>query len=341
VAFPLAGTGIAPPQGPVFNELNALTRRAYMQTVVVQLYYASPALFMIMGAAQRAAGGLNQITAPVQGQAMVQGQWAGYAGNYNKPQIIPGVQPAQWMLSYYTVPVPLVMGEALIQSTEAIVPILDVRMNDVFAVMATQFATALFTNNSSFSLMPQGFYEAFDNGANVPTYAGINRTQAGNQFWQGNVISNVGANNTRSAWSTYLIQQTKLGGGEMGDFVIMSPGDFAILAAQFIGTETTFVRPGGPYTVDTNIRSGFPNVNINGVPFFLDYYCPTGTAYIANSKYFAMHISEDAQWDFTGFYSLVPLGQLAMVGVSYTGYNVICTKPSSGMRLSGITGAPF
>lgn len=341
MAFPLAGTGIAPPQGPVFNELNALTRRAYMQTVVVQLYFSSPALFMLMGAAQRAAGGLNQITAPVQGQAMVQGQWAGYAGNFNKPQIVPGVQPAQWMLSYYTVPVPLVMGEALIQSTEAIVPILDVRMNDVFAVMATQFATALYQNNSANSLMPQGFFEAFDSGTNVPTYGGINRTQAGNEFWQGNVITNVGSNNTRAQWSTYLIQQTKLGGGVMGDFVVMSPGDFAVLAAQFIGTETTFVRPGGPYTVDTNIRSGFPNVNINGVPFFLDYYCPTGTAYIANSKYFAMHVSEDAQWDFTGFYSLVPLGQLAMVGVGYTGYNIICTKPSSGMRLSGITGAPF
>lgn len=341
MAFPLAGTGIAPPTGPVFNELNALTRRAYMQTVVVQLYFASPTLFMVMGAAQRAAGGLNQITAPIQGQAMVQGQWAGYAGNFNKPQIIPGVNPAQWMLSYYTVPVPLVMGEALIQSTEAIVPILDVRMNDVFAVMATQFATALFNNNSSNPLMPQGLYEAFDSGANVPTYGGINRTQAGNTFWQGNVITNVGNNNTRAQWSTYLIQVTKLAGGEMPDFVVLSPGDYAVLAAQFQGTETTFIRPGGAYTADTSIRSGFPNVNINGVPFFLDYYCPTGTAYMVNSKYFAMHISEDAQWDFTGFYSLVPLGQLAMVGVAYTGYNAVCTKPSSGARLSGITGAPF
>src|SRR5215469_13142607 len=204
MSFPLSSVGIAPPAGPVFSELNALTRRAYMPTVVVQLYYSDPALFMLMGAAQRAAGGLNQITVPVQGQSMVQGAWTGYAGNFNKPQVIPGVQPAQWMLSYYTVPVPLVMGEALIQSTEAIVPILDVRMNDVYAVMANQFATALFTNNSAMPLMPQGFIEAMDDGSAVPTYGGITRTATGNTFWAGNKFTSVGANNTRSAWSTYL-----------------------------------------------------------------------------------------------------------------------------------------
>jgi hypothetical protein len=341
VAFPLSGTGISPPAGPIFSELNALTRRAYMDTVVVQLYYSDPALFMLMGSAQRAAGGLNQITVPIQGQSMVQGAWTGYAGNFNKPQIIPGVQPAQWMLSYYTVPVPLVMGEALIQSTEAIVPILDVRMNDVYAVMATQFSTALFTNNSANPLMPNGFYEAFDDGTNVPTYGGINRTGAGNAFWQGNRITNVGANNTRAAWSTYLIQVTKLAGGEVPDFVLLSPGDFAVLAAQFIGVEQINVFPGRNFNADTTIRSGFPNVNINGVPFFLDYSCPTGTAYMANSKYFSMFISEDAQFDFTGFYSLVPLGQLAVVGVAYTGYNVLASKPSSGATFTGITGAPF
>ncbi len=341
MAFPLSSVGIAPPAGPVFNELNALTRRAYMPTVVAQLYYSDPALFMLMGAAQRAAGGLNQITVPVQGQSMVQGAWTGYAGNYNKPQVLPGVQPAQWMLAYYTVPVPLVMGEALIQSTEAIVPILDVRMNDVYAVMAAQFSTALFTNNSANSLMPNGFFEAFDDGTNVASYGGITRTAAGSAFWQGNRITGVGANNTRAAWSTYLIQVTKLAGGETPDFVVMSPGDFAVLAAQFIGVEQVNVFPGRNYNSDTTIRSGFPNVNINGVPFFLDYSVPTGTAYMANSKYFAMHISEDAQFDFTGFYSLVPLGQVAQVGVAYTGYNVICSKPASGAVLTGITGAPF
>ena len=341
MAFPLSGQGIAPPAGSVFNELDGLTRRAYVPMVVTNLYYATPSLFMLMGAAQRAAGGLNQITIPVQGQSMVQGQWTGYGGNFNKPQIIPGVQPAQWMLSYYTVPIPFVMGEALIQSTEAIVPILDVRMNDVFAVMVQQFGTALFTNNSSNTLMPQGFVEAFDDGTTVPVYGGISRTTAGNAFWQSNVITNVGANNTRQAWSTYLLQVTNLAGGESPDAVLLSPGDFATLAAQFIGVEQINVFPGRNFSADTTIRSGFPNISINGVPFFLDHFVPTGTAYMMNSKYFAMYLSEDAQFDLTPFYSLVPLGQMAQVAVAYAGYNLVNSKPVSGAKLTGIAGAPF
>jgi hypothetical protein len=44
----------------------------------------------------------------------------------------------------------------LIQSTEAVIPILDVRMNDVYAVTAQQIGSAAFTNNSANPLMPQG-----------------------------------------------------------------------------------------------------------------------------------------------------------------------------------------
>jgi hypothetical protein len=333
-----------PSSGGIFNELVGLTRRAFVPVVVRNIYFAAPSLFMLMGSAQRSAGGLNQITIPVQGQPMVQGAWTSYAGNFNKPQVIPGVQPSQFNTAYFTVPVPLVLGEALLQSTETIVPILDVRMNDVYATTVQQLASVLFTNNSNSPLMPSGFIEAFDNGTNVATYGGINRLQSGNQFWQGNYFASTTSAplvNSRAAWSSYLIQVTDLAGGEAPDYVIMSPSDYATLAAQFIGTETMFVRPGGAYSMDTNARSGFPNLNINGVPFYLDHWCPKGTVIMSNSKYTSMYISEDASFDFSGFYSLIPLGQLAQVGVMILGENVITSKPSTGAIFTGLTGGAF
>lgn len=340
--MPIPGTGIAPSSGAVYNELASLNRRAFVPRVVVQLYNATPSLFVLLGNAQRSAGGLNPITVPVQGNSMVQGAWVGYSGLFNKPQIIPGVQNAQWNTSFFTVPVPLVLGEAVIQATEAVVPILDVRMNDVYAVMVQQLGSALFTNNSAQPLMPSSFYDAFDNGTNVATYGGINRNSAGNGFWAGNLITSAGAVDTRSAMSTYLIQATNLAGGEMPDMVIMSPSDFAALNQNFISVESIYVTPNRAFPgADADIRSGFPNININGVPFFLDQFCPKGTVYMINSKYTAMYINEDAQFDFDGFYSLIPLGQMAKVGVSYVGYNVISTKPASGMAITGITGQPF
>jgi hypothetical protein len=299
-------------------------------------------MMMLLGNAQRSAGGLSQITGPVQGASMVQGAWTGYSGTFNKPSIITGMQNFQFNTCYYTVPVPLAMGEALIQSTEAVIPILDVRMNDVYAVTNQNMASALFTLNTSNPLMPSSFVDAFDNGTQAPTYGGIDRTTSGNTFWQAQYYDANAANIlTRSQLSSYLIQITDNAGGEAPDFVVMSPSDYAALNAQFIGTEQINVNPGFVGTMDTAVRSSFPNLVINGVPFFMDHWCPKGTMYVINSKYTAMYLSEDAPFSFSGFYSTIPLLQIAQVGVMLVGYQVICTKPKSGAVITNFTGGAF
>jgi len=346
----LGGSGVVPStSSPIFSELTSLTRRAFIPRVTVQIYYSTPTLMLLMGQAQRSAGGLNQITGPVQGTSMVQGQWTNYSGSFNKPAVIPGVQNFAFNTAYYVVPVPLVLGETLIQSTEAIVPILDVRMNDVYATTAQQMASALFTNNTANNLMPSSFVDGFDNGTNVATYGGINRTSSGNQFWQGQYY-NAGAANilNRQTMAQYLIQMTDVAGGESPDFVIMSPSDYAALNSTFIATnsgntpvESIFVNPGDKYSMDTPIRSSFPNIWISGVPFYMDHWCPKGTMYFINSKYTAMYLSEDAPFVFSGFYSAIPLMQIAEVGLMIVGYQVITSKPVANAVITNFTGGAF
>ena len=329
------GTGVVPGSNTaVFNELNSLTRRAFVPRVTVQLYFSTPTLMMLMGSAQRSAGGLNQITFPVQGQSMVQGAWTSYSGQFNKPQVIPGVQNAAFNTAYFLVPVPLVMGEVLIQSTEAIVPILDVRMNDVYAVTAQQMGSAVFSNNTANTLMPSSFVDGFDNGTTVANYGGINRNVQANSFWKGQVFNaQAAAVATRKQMSQYLIQITDAAGGESPDFVVMNPSDYSVLNGDFIGTqtagaETVFVTPGKfAGDMDVPIRSSFPNIFIAGVPFFMDHWCPKGTMYFVNSKYTAMYMSEDAPFVFSGFHSAIPVMQLAQIGLMVVGYQILTSKP--------------
>ena len=341
--FPNSG---AVPGGSIYNELTAITRRAFIPKVIVQIYYASPTLMLLLDNAQRSAGGLAQITGPVQGNSMVQGAWTGYAGNFNKPSVIPGIQDFQFNTCYYLAPVPLVMGEALIQSTEAVVPILDVRMNDVQAVMVQEFSQRLFSNNTGNSLIPSSFVDAFDNGTNAPVYGGINRLTSingvSNSFWQGQYYNAQGQNIlNRASLASLLIQVTTAAGGESPDFVVMSPGDYATLNASFIGTENTYLKPNETTSMDAGVRSSFPNLTISGVPFFMDHWCPKGTMYMLNSKYFGMYLSEDAPFEFSGFYSTIPMMQVAQVGVTITGYQIVCSKPSSGACITNFTGAAF
>src|ERR1700677_5224508 len=104
--MPLPGLGVAPAAGSLYTELSAVTRRAFVPKLFVQLYFASPTLFYMTGNAQRAAGGLNQVTIPLQGQSMVQGSFTGYGGGFNSPVITPGPPQPQLHIFFSAGPGP-------------------------------------------------------------------------------------------------------------------------------------------------------------------------------------------------------------------------------------------
>lgn len=312
----------------------------------VQIYYAAPSLFMFMGGALRAAGGLSQITIPVQGQSMVQGQFTGYGGGFNSPVITPGVQQLQFPLAYWVVPIPLPFGETVIQATDREISVLKARMNDAWAVTVQNMAGLFYSNNTTgvnASLLPNSLYDAFDDGTNVTVYGGVNRTAPGNTSLKGQYYTassssgqsgNVGF--TRKTMSNSLITITDAAGGESPTCVLLNPGDFATLNSDFVGAEQIFNRPGQEFTMGTPVRSSFPNLNVAGVPVFADHFVPVGNAWYTNAKYTSLYMSEDAAFDFSGFYSLVPLGQIGQQGVVVIGYNVVTAKPSANAHVTGI-----
>ncbi len=345
----ISGTGVVP-TGSVFNELSAVTRRAFIPKLFVQMYFASPSLFYLWGNAQRAAGGLNQITIPLQGNSMTQGQFVGYGGGFNSPVITPGIQNAQFNLAYWVVPIPLPFGETIIQATDREISLLKARMNDAYAVTRQQVASLLFTNNSANPLYPNSFYDAFDSGTNVSSYGGINRNAAGNANFKGQLINMSTAFSgysvstlgfTRQSMAALLNYVTDQAGGESPTFVVMAPTDFATLNANIQGVEQVFITPGKEFTMDTPVRSSFPNLNISGIPVFQDHFCPAGHVYGVNCKYSAMYLSEDAAMDFSGFYSLVPLGQIGQQGVVVLGYDFVSAKSVSGFHAYNVGGGSW
>ena len=347
--MPLPGIGVAPAAGSLYNELASVTRRAFVPRLFVQIYFGSPTLFYMTGNAQRAAGGLNQVTIPAQGQSMVQGQFTGYGGGFNSPVITPGIQNMQFNLAYWVVPVPLPFGETVIQATDREISLLKARMNDVYAVTRQNMARLNFTNNSANPLFPDSFQNAFDNGTNYPTYGGVSRNAAGNSAFKGQYVNLQNASLfslgtvgfTRKTMSALLGYVTNQAGGEAPTFVVMNPGDYQTLNADFIGVEQYNPPPGQSFTMDTAVRSSFPNLNVSGIPIFADYFVPQGNVYGVNVKYTAMYLSEDAAFDFSGFYSLVPLGQIGQQGVVVVGYNMITAKPVSGFWAYGLQGNAF
>jgi hypothetical protein len=134
---------------------------------------------------------------------------------------------------------------------------------------------------------------------------------------------------------------TDQAGGEAPTFVVMSPGDYATLNKDFIGIEQINPPPGSQFGMDTAVRSSFPNLIVSGIPIFADHFCPKGNIFGVNVKYTSMYLSEDAAFDFSGFYSLVPLGQIGQQGVVVVGYDVITAKPSANFWGYNLSGASF
>jgi hypothetical protein len=339
--MPQLGVGIVP-SGAIGNELVATTRRAFVPRLVVQIYKATPLLSLLLRNAQRAKGGVSQVTVPVQGASYVSFSWSDYTGVFPQPAVQTAAQNAEFNLKLGVVPIPFMGMEALIQSSEAVIPILKARMADAKTVAVQAISSALFTNNQAQPTQVDSLFQAYDDGTNVGTYGGINRAAAGNAFWKSTLLSTSTAIN-RANLIPFLVQTTYLAGGEAPDFMVMYPGDWTKLMIDYMGASNEIfnTQPGLRYGTDDVVNSGFRGIMLGATPVFMDPFCPKGTAYIINSRYLALYMSEDAPFAFSGFYSAIPNLQIANIGVVIVAFDVVCSKPNSGARCTTLTGGSF
>lgn len=335
--MPIYGQGIVPASGAITNELNAITRRAFIPKMVVQLYSATPTLNIAMRNAQRAKGGLSQITVPVQGSSFVSFNWAGYAGTFPQPSVAPAANVAQFNLSVGTVPISLLGMESLIQSTEAVIPLVKARFADAKTVALQALSTSFFASAAD-PLAINGLLDVYDDGSSVATYGGLNRTTA--PFWKAQKYT-TSITPSRQTMIARIMQATKGAGGEAPDLIIMSMGDWTTLMADYMNAEQFHTTPSSRYGNDDAINAGFRCLMLGNTPILADPFCPTGKAFLINTRYLGLYISEDANFAWSGFHSLIPNNQLANVGVVVIGMSLVCTKPVSGMQLSTVAGAAF
>lgn len=336
--MPVYGQGFVPASGNITAELNAVTRRAFVPKLVVQLYQAAPLLSMAMRNAQRAKGGLSQITVPVQGSSFVAFNWSDYSGSFPQPSVETAVQQAAWNLSVGTVPIPLLGMESLLQSSETIIPLVKARMADARTVATQAIATALFSSAAGNQLAINGLEDVYDDGTSVATYGGLNRSSAA--FWKGQKYTS-SITPGRQTMLQQIMATTSAAGGEAPDMIIMSMGDWTTLMTDFLSLEQFRTTPDSRYGSDDAVNAGFRCIMLGDTPILADPFCPNGQAYLINSKYLALYIHEDANFAFSGFESLIPNNQIASVGVVISAMALCCSKPKSGRQLSAVAGAAF
>ena len=334
-------TGGLVPSGAIGNQLAAITRRAVVPSVFVQIYQSHPLLSLLLSNAQRARGGVSQVTIPMQGASFTSFSWGSFAGDFPMPEDQAAIQDAAFNLKLGMVPIGFFGMEALVQSSEVIIPKLRAVTSDAAVVIRQALAQSLYSNNYNNNQVLDSLVQAYDNGTLAPNYGGISRSGTFGASWQGQLLTNQAGISNRIGRATTLTRVMTGAGGEAPDFGVMNPADWATLMADYMNQEMFVTRPKSIYGKDDVVNSGFRAIRVVDTPFFPDPFCPRGEMYMINSRYLAMYLHELAGFVFSGFESAIPLGQIASIGVLITALDLVCAKPSSGAHLTGLTGAAW
>lgn len=326
--MPVLGTGVMP-SAPLGNELVAVTRRAFIPKMIVQIYNTSPLIAALLANAQTAYGGVSSVTLPVQGTPFVNAAWTDYSGSFQQPQPQQGAYVAEFNLKALVAPVPFLGIEGAVQLNHAVIPLIEARMNDATNSKCDALAQALynnFTNNQQIIGLPG----AIDDGTNLVTYGNVNRTA--NTWWQGKLYNAGAVSPTRALLFQYIAGANKIG-AEVPTFGVCGFGTFVALGQNYISSEAYNITPGNGFDSDADRpRSAFRALDVAGVPVYADPYCPEGIIYLINTNYLNLYVHEQASFTFSGFESLLSNYQIGYVGAVLTLAELVLAKPKTCAR---------
>jgi hypothetical protein len=304
-----------------------------MPRVYVQLWKSAPLMAALLSSAQVATGGLSPITAPLQGAPMVSGQWVDYSGSFQQPGVQPGIQNAEFNLKAFVSTIPFLGMEGLVQLDYSVVPLIEARMNDSTNVTIDTFATSLF-NNVSNQQQLIGLPAAIDDGTFSVSYGGVSRTT--NTFWKSTYVHGAGnVTPTRNLMLQFISQVSKTT-GEMPTIGIMGFGTWTLLAQDFTSQERYNITPSSAFGADKKAESLFRALDVAGVPFYADPYCPEGVLYLINTNYLSLFLHERAAFSFTGFESTLPNNQLGYIGAILSLLELVDVKCKAHGKFDGL-----
>jgi len=308
----------------------------FAQCVVVLLYKQNPLLALLLRNAIRASGGVSPYTQPVQTGKYVNSSWIGPAGQFDIPPDVAATVNAEFNLCALATPITTFGLEQLVtMDAVAVTSRLMLKMNDMKNSAVEALADALFGQQDGNVLKMYGLKDAYGNEALAPFYGGLSRAQF--PRWQGLVVDSA-VPATREGMIQQLLHAAKHAGGEALDFVVTSIEDWTRLMTDFLSVERYNNDPSSRWGKDDPVNSGFRGLLLGDTPIFFDLNCPKGTAFGFNSKYITLVVHEDASFAWTGWYSTIPQGQIASVGLTLTALNLVASKPSTGMVMTNVTG---
>lgn len=213
----------------------------------------------------------------------------------------------------------------------AVFKMMDIASTDAETALKDLLSRQVFsdgTGNSAKDLL--GMAAAIDDGTNVATYAGINRSTY--TWWKANYNGAVGALTLAKMRDAY----TKCARGGMTDKpdFIVAGIDAWNFYATLVENNATLQQPMGK-NAESFANQGFAQLSFMGIPVVYDEYCPAAEMYFLNSN--SLQLWAKPGMTFKPTEMVKPANMDAKIGQILFYGEMICTEPRSNAHLKGIT----
>lgn len=315
-----------------YNRLTAITREKVLPKIVDQVKEESPVLGRFLGAAKKTSGG-TQIHVPVKYRHNSQG------GYYAGLELLDSAQEttrtrAVWEWKQFHKPIVISNIErAENMGDEGLISLMTAEMDDAKEAMMDQLTNALYGDGTSDDgKAMDGLLAAVDDGTNVATYAGINRTVY--TWWKANYTA-VGAGISLAKMAT--MYDSCEHGAKRPDLIVTTKDIWSDYEALLIDQ----VRYTNGEAGSGTLNGGATKLAFRATPIEKDVYCPAGKMFFLNTSTFEMRYLPHPKHptDSNGF-AMRPMAepdnQDGEVGFIFFYHNLICVEPRANGQLDTI-----
>lgn len=309
------------------NELNSLSRRFLMPTLVDNVYRSNLLTFRLLARNKKKVQGGLQIEVPLMFSKFTAG--GPYQG-FDLLDIVPQdtVKNGAWdWKQYYSAVV--VDGLTLIKanSPEAVVDFLSALFEQAQHDLIDKIGDGVWSNGSNAKAI-DGVTGAVDDGTVLATYAGLAR--ASNTWWRANVDSAT-ATLTLSAMQTMFGNCTE--GGRHPTLIVTTQANYNRYVGLNVSGQAFPSQPGGQ---DEQLASaGFTNLLFNNVPVTVDSKVPANHLFFLNEDYISFVVSDQADFTMKDFRE--PINQDAMVSQILWAGNLIFSNLARQGKMTAVT----
>ena len=324
----VTGTGIASPPAQLVNTVQAIVTKFVAPVLGDQVLLPSPTLWALVRRGKKMAGG-----ALVYPEFFSEETTGGayYGAQLLNTALQDVVQPAeqQWRFYYEAVVLPytdIILGRGGYAGVDIV--------RQKFQTAAGSFMQKL--SRALWGTAPQNTSLDIDNidqwiGQTTNTIAGINRSTAGNTFWQPQANVSGGSANLSTANADTAYWSTVFGYDEP-DIMVMDNTRYANFKQAFVGN----IRYESNIQDKEALQAGFRyHFLFNNCIVLADRNAPANVAYIMNSKYMFPTFHEADYFTIDPW--VKPSNQRVLVSNIYLTWQLADLSPRMGVKITNIS----